>query len=299
LLTTKQGVLNLTVIVVDPAEYARIPAGTVLDSGALQSALHALQSTPTASGTVAAVVSSNLAGLVANGDTVGVQQTGTTIDPVARLDSFPAAGGLDTFIVLPRGQIESVVGLTVPITDAWFDLDSGHTDAVAKAQAVPGVTVTVREQRASGLADGPVGGIARWTSLAAVVYDLVLAAVCLLLAAALAAPSRAAGRAFLATLGARRSTSVAASVLESLPAFAMIAALAAATAFGALALLAPLIGQMAVGDSSAMPLSQLTAPAAAILAIVGIPALGLLLAAARAAAETRTRLSFLRGERAS
>ena len=300
LLTTKQGVLNLTVIVIDPAEYAHIPAGTVLDSGALQSALRALQAAPAASGTVNAVVSSNLGNLVANGDSVAVQQTGATIDPVAQLDSFPAVGGLSTFIVLPREQVKNVIGLTTPITDAWFDLTPGHADAVAKAaQAVPGVTVTDREQHASGLANGPVGRIARWTSVAAVGYDLVLAVVCLLLAATLAAPSRAAGRAFLATLGARRSTSVAASVMESLPAFAMIAVIAAAAAFGALAVLAPLIGQIAVGDSSAMPLSQLTAPAAAILAIVGIPALGLLLAATRAAAETRTRLSFLRDERAS
>ncbi len=300
LLTTKQGVLNVTVIAVDPAQYGRITAGTVLDSGALQSALHALQAAPTTPSTIDAVVSSNLAGLVTNGDEVAVQQTGTKIDPVGRLDSFPAAGGVGTFIVLPRGQIQSVVGLTMPITDAWFDLNSGHGDAaIAKAQAVTGVTVTVREQRASGLAVGPLGSITRWTSLAAVVYDLVLAVVCLLLAATLAAPSRAAGRAFLATLGARRSTSVAASILESLPAFAMIAGIATVAAFGALALLAPLIGQMAVGDSSAMPLSQLTAPAVAILAIIGVPTLGLLLAATRAAAETRTRLSFLRDERAS
>jgi putative ABC transport system permease protein len=300
LLTTKQGVLNLTVIVIDPAEYAHIPAGSVLDSGALQSALRALRPAPAASETVDAVISSNLGNLVANGDSVAVQHTGAKIDPVARLDSFPAVGGLGTFIVLPRDQVKNVIGLTMPITDAWFDLGSGNTDAVvAKAQAVRGVTVTDRQQRASGLASGPVGRIARWTSVAAVGYDLVLAVVCLLLAATLAAPSRAAGRAFLATLGARRSTSVAASAMESLPAFTMIAAVAAVAAFGALALLAPLIGQMAVGDSSAMPLSQLTAPAAAILAIVGIPALGLLLAAARAAAETRTRLSFLRDERAS
>ncbi|MGH3417046.1 MAG: hypothetical protein ACRDSS_11295, partial [Actinocrinis sp.] len=259
----------------------------------------ALQGRQAASDTVDAVVSGDLVDTIANGDTVGVQQIGTRIDPVAHLDSFPATGDLGTFIVLPRDQVESVTGLTMPITDAWFDLDAGHTGAVTRAQAVQGVTVTVREQRASGLADGPVGEISRWTSLAAVVFDLVLAVVCLLLAATLTAPTRAAGRTFLATLGARRSTGVAASVLESLPAFAMIAVMAAAAAFGALALLAPLIGRMAVGDSGAVSLSGLATPAVAVLAVVGIPALGLLLAAVRAAAEHRTRLSFLRDERAS
>jgi putative ABC transport system permease protein len=299
-LSTKQGVLNLTVIVVDPAEYAKLIARTALDSSALHGALQALERKPAAAETVSAIISSNLSGLMQGGGvSVGVQQINTQIAPVAQLDSFPATGTLGTFIVLPRDQVEAVTRLTPPITDAWFDLAPGRNQALVRAQAVPGVAVTDRAQRAAGLNEGPVGAIARWTSRAAVVFDLALAVVCLLLAGTLTAPARAAGRTFLATLGASRSTGVAASVLESLPAFAMISVVATAAAFGALALLAPLIGRMAVGDPNALPLSALSAPAPALLAVLGIPALGLLLAAGRAAAEHRTRLSFLRDERAS
>ena len=305
-LSTRQGVLRLTVVVVDPAEYAKLVSGTRLDSSALDGALHALAAAPKSKvvngsgGVVNAVISSNLAGLIdASGDTVGVEGSATPITSVARLDAFPAISGTGTFVVLPRDQVQTVARLAVPITDAWFDLAGGHTEAVSRAQATPGAVVTVRSERAAGLDAGPVGAIARWTSRAAVVFDLVLAVVCLLLAGSLTAPARAAGRTFLATLGARRGTGVAASVLESLPAFAMIGVVAIVAAFGALMLLAPLIGRMAVGDPNGLPLSALSAPAAAVLAVVGIPALGLLLAAGRAAAEHRTRLSFLREERDS
>jgi len=299
-LTTKQGIVNVTVVVIDPAEYARLVAGTRLDSAGLDSALRALSAKPADGGTVSAVISSNLSGLMAGGgETVGVERIGTPIAPVAQLGSFPAISGLSTFVVLPRDQVESAIRLTPPITDAWFDLAAGQTAAVTKAQAVQGVTVTVRAQRAAGLDSGPVGSIARWISRAAVVFDLALAVVCLLLAGTLTAPARAAGRAFLATLGARRATGVAASVLESLPAFVMISVIATGAAFGALALLTPLIGRMAVGDPHALSPSALVAPAPAFLAVLGIPAMGLLLAAGRAAAEHRTRLSFLRDERDS
>jgi putative ABC transport system permease protein len=299
-LSTKQGIVTLTVVVVDPVEYARLIAGTRLESSGLDSALHALSAKPPSDGSVSAAVSSDLSGLLTGGgNTVTVERIATAVTPVARLDAFPAVSGLGTFILLPRDQVEAVTRLTPPITDAWFDLADGRTEAVTRAQALPGVTVTIRAQRAAGLDVGPVGAIARWTSRAAVVFDLVLAVVCLLLAGTLTAPARAAGRTFLATLGARRATGVAASVLESLPAFAMISVIATAAAFGALALLTPLIGRMAVGDPNALSPSALTAPAAAFLAVVGIPALGLLLAAGRAAVEHRTRLSFLRDERDS
>ncbi len=298
-LTTKQGTVNVTVVVIDPAEYLRLVAGTRLDSAGLDSALHALSAEPANAGTVSSVISSDLSSLVAGGDLVSVEKIGTSIAPVAWLDSFPAISGLSTFVVLPRSQVESIVRLTPPITDAWFDLAAGRNAAVTRAQAVQGVTVTVRAQRAAGLDSGPVGSIARWISRAAVVFDLVLAVVCLLLAGTLTAPARAAGRTFLATLGARRATGVAASVLESLPAFAMISVIATAAAFGALALLTPLIGRMAVGDPHALSPTALVAPAPAFLAVLGVPAVGLLLAAGRAAAEHRTRLSFLRDERDS
>ncbi len=299
-LSTKQGVLPLTVVIVDPAEYAKLIAGTRLDSADLQNALHALATAKPSGGAVSALISDNLSSLIQpNGeDSVGVENIGTPINPVAHLGSFPAISGVGTFLVLPRDQIETVVHLDpAPITDAWFDLSGGHTEAVARAQAVPGVTVTVRAQRAAGLDSGPIGQIAHWTARAAIIFDLALAVVCLLLAGTLTARTRAAGRTFLATLGARRSTGVASTVLETLPAFVMIGVVAFGAAFGALALLAPLIGRMAVGDPHSLPLSELATPATAILAVFGIPALGLLLAAARAATEHRTRLSFLREER--
>lgn len=299
-LSTQRGVLPVTVVVVDPAQYARLVSGTRLDSAALQGALSALAGAPANGSAVSALISENLNGLIRpdGGDSVDVQRIGTPIKPVARLGSFPAISGTDTFIVLPRGQVETVDRLDPPpITDAWFDLRGGQDEAVARAQAVPGVTVTVRAQRAAGLDSGPLGEIARWTARAAVGFDLALAVVCLLLAGTLTARSRAAGRTFLATLGARRSTGIASALLETLPAFVMIGLIAFGAAFGALALLAPLIGRMAVGDPHSLPLSALATPATAILAVIGIPALGLSLAAARAATEHRTRLSFLREER--
>ncbi|HEU5425884.1 MAG TPA: hypothetical protein VFU74_03385 [Actinocrinis sp.] len=299
-LSTKQGVLPVTVVILDPAEYAKLVAGTRLDSGDLQNALHSLAAAKTNGGAVSALLSDNLSNLIhtGDGDSVSVQNIGTPIDPVAHLGSFPAIGAASTFVVLPTDQVESVVHLDpVPITDAWFDLSGGHTEAVTRAQAVPGVTVAVRAQRAAGLDSGPIGQIAHWTSRAAIIFDLALAVVCLLLAGTLTARTRAAGRTFLATLGARRSTGVASTVLETLPAFVMIGVIAFGAAFGALALLAPLIGRMAVGDPHSLPLSGLATPGTAILAVFGIPALGLLLAAVRAATEHRTRLSFLREER--
>jgi hypothetical protein len=120
-----------------------------------------------------------------------------------------------------------------------------------------------------------------------------------LLAGALTAPTRAAGKAFLATLGARRATGVLASVLETLPAFVMIAFVAAVAALGALGVLAPLVGRLAVGSPDGLPLSDVTAPPAAVWAVVAVPAAGLGLAAVRAVAEHRARLSFLRDERAA
>lgn len=299
-LSTKQGVLPVTVVILDPAVYAKLIAGTRLDSGDLQNALHSLAAAKTSGGAVSALLSDNLSNLIhtRDGDSVSVRNVGTPIDPVAHIGSFPAIGGASTFVVLPTDQVESVVHLDpVPITDAWFDLSGGHTEAVTRAQAVPGVTVVVRSQRAAGLDSGPIGQIAHWTSRAAIIFDLALAVVCLLLAGTLTARTRAASRTFLATLGARRSTGVASTVLETLPAFAMIGVIAFGAAFGALALLAPLIGRMAVGDPHSLPLSGLATPATAILAVLGIPALGLLLAAVRAAIEHRTRLSFLREER--
>ncbi|HEU5355506.1 MAG TPA: hypothetical protein VFU65_13640 [Actinocrinis sp.] len=299
-LSTKQGVLPVTVVIVDPAEYAKLVAGTRLDSGDLQAALHSLAGAKASGGAVSALISDNLSTLIhqSDGDSVGVENIGTPIAPVAHLGSFPAISGVSTFLVLPRDQVESVVHLNpVPITDAWFDLNGGHTEAITRAQAIPGVTVIARAQRAAGLDSGPIGQIAHWTSRAAIIFDLALAVVCLLLAGTLTARTRAAGRTFLATLGARRSTGVAATVLETLPAFVMIGVIAFGAAFGALALLAPLIGRMAVGNPHSLPLSGLATPATAILAVFGIPALGLLLAAVRAATEHRTRLSFLREER--
>jgi putative ABC transport system permease protein len=305
-LVTPQGQVTATVIVVDPAEYDRLLSLASLDSPGLSSALHTLATTTetAASGTVPALISPNLAGYFGpGGDQLGLPNSETVpIAPVAQTSSIPAAGGVGVFVVLSRAALEKQSnGVAPPVTSAWYDLTpgAGSAEAISRAETIPLTTVAVREQLAAGLDAGPVGAVARWTSGAAVAFDLVLAAVCLLLAGALTAPTRAAGKAFLATLGARRATGVLASVLETLPAFVMIALVAAVAALGALGVLAPLVGQLAVGSPNGLPLSALATPPAAVWAVVAVPAAGLLLAAARAVAEHRTRLSFLRDERAA
>ncbi|HEV3171286.1 MAG TPA: hypothetical protein VGZ32_13130 [Actinocrinis sp.] len=304
-LVTPQGQVSATVVVVDPAQYDRLLAGTPLDGSGVDAALRALAASagPNAAGDLPALISSNLAGYFAPGrDQLGLPGDTVPIAPVAQAASFPAAGGASVFVVLSQAVLEKQAnGVAPPLTASWFDLASGTASAQAfsRAEAVPLATVTDRAQLAAGLDTGPVGAVARWTSGAAVAFDLVLAAVCLLLAGALTAPTRAAGKAFLVTLGARRATGVLASVLETLPAFLMIAVVAAVAALCALGVLAPLVGQLAVGSPNGLPLSDVTAPPAAVWAVVAVPAVGLLLAAVRAVADHRTRLSFLRDERAA
>ncbi|HEU5332674.1 MAG TPA: hypothetical protein VFU73_07925 [Actinocrinis sp.] len=308
-LITPRGSVSTTVVVVDPVEYDKMLATASSDAAALDSpgvaaALRTLDAHagPDSTGDLPALISPSLAGYFAPGrDQLALAQGTVPIAPVAQADSIPAAGGADVFVVLSRPVLQKAYnGVTPLTTTAWYDLaPGGGNQAVSRAEAIPAVTVTVRSQLAAGLDAGPVGDVARWTSRAAVGFDLVLAAVCLLLAAALTAPTRAAGKAFLATLGARRATGVAASVLETLPAFVMISAVAAAAALGALGVLAPLVGQLAVGSPDGLPLSAVTAPAAAVWAVAAVPVAGLLLAAVRAFVEHRTRLSFLRDERAA
>jgi hypothetical protein len=303
-LVTPQGSIAATVVVVDPAEYGAMLATASLDDPGLAAALRTLSAdtAPNSAGDLPALISPNLAAYFAPGrDQLGLAQGSVPIAPVAQAGSIPAAASADVFVVLSRTVLQKAYnGVTPVTTTAWYDLTPGGGDqAVSRAESVPAVTVTVRSRLAAGLDAGPVGAVARWTSRAAVAFDLVLAAVCLLLAGALTAPNRAAGKAFLATLGARRATGVAASVLETLPAFVMIGLVAAAAALGALGVLAPLVGQLAVGSPDGLPLSAVTAPAAAVWAVAAVPAAGLLLAAARAVVEHRTRLSFLRDERAA
>ena len=304
-LLTPQGEVSVTAVVVDPAQYGRLLAGTPLDDAGSDAGLRTLATSTglTAAGDLPALISSNLAGYFAPGrDQLSLPGGTVPIAPAAETGSFPAADGAGAFVVLSRAVVEKQSnGDAPPLTSAWFDLAPGaaSAQALSRAQAVPLASVTDRAQLAAGLDTGPVGAVARWTSGAAVVFDLVLAAVCLLLAGALTAPSRAASKAFLTALGARRATGVLASVLETLPAFVMIAFVAAVAALGALGVLAPLVGQLAVGSPNGLPLSDVTAPPAAVWAVVAVPAVGLVLAAMRAVAEHRTRLSFLRDERAA
>jgi putative ABC transport system permease protein len=307
-LITPQGSISTTVVVVDPAEYdtmlATVSSGAAVGSPGLAAALRTLaaRTGPDSAGDLPALISPNLAGYFAPGrDQLALTQGTVPVAAVAQVPSIPAAGDANVFVVLSRAVLQKAYNGVAPlVTTAWYDLVPGSGDqAVSRAEAIPLVTVTVRSRLAAGLDAGPVGAVARWTSRAAVGFDLVLAAVCLLLAAALTAPTRAAGKAFLATLGARRATGVAASVLETLPAFVMIAVVSAAAALGALGVLAPLVGQLAVGSPDGLPLSAVTAPAAAVWAVAAVPAAGLLLAAVRAVVEHRTRLSFLRDERAA
>lgn len=308
-LITPQGSVSTTVVVVDPAEYDKMLAAAssdtaALDNPGLAAALHTLAADtgPDSTGDLPALISPDLAGYFAPGrDQLALSQGAVPIAAVAQADSIPAAGGADVFIVLSRAVLQKAYNGVAPlVTTAWYDLAPGSGDqAVSRAEAIPAVTVTVRSRLAAGLDAGPVGAVARWTSRAAVGFDLVLAGVCLLLAAALTAPTRAAGKAFLATLGARRATGVAASVLETLPAFLMIGVVAAVAALGALGVLAPLIGQLAVGSPDGLPLSAVATPAAAVWAVAAVPVAGLALAAVRAVVEHRTRLSFLRDERAA
>jgi putative ABC transport system permease protein len=303
-LLTPRGAVSVTVVIIDPIEYRRVLAAGPLDEPGLDAALRdlAAPAAPDAAGDLPALISPNLAGYFApGGDQLSISDASVPVAPIAQAGSLPAAEGAGAYVALSRAAFaQRGNGIGPPSTAAWFAFaPGGAAEAVRLAEAVPQATVTVRGRLAAGLAVGPVGAVVSWTSRAAVAFDLALAAACLLLAGSLTAPSRAAGKAFLATLGARRATGVAASVLETLPAFAMIALVAAVAAVGALGVLAPLVGQLAVGAPDGLPLSAVTVPPAAVWAVAAVPGVGLSLAAVRAVVEHRTRLSFLRDERAA
>lgn len=244
---TKTGSTQISVIVADPVEYAKLSAAT--GSGRFDPALLATGAAGTSGATVPALISRDLADDDTSGFTLRLENGGELKLAVAGVvDGTPARpSARSTTVVLPSPQVLAAVP-QMGLPNNWFAL--GAVDQHRLEQAVRTADPTAAEERyrirtssaaAAELGSDPLQRSAErlfWASLAGAAGFALLA---VLLTLVRAAPDRAALLARLRTMGLRPRQGVLLILVESVP-LALAAALGGALlGAGAVALLGPAV----------------------------------------------------------
>ncbi|MBR7834941.1 hypothetical protein KDL01_16830 [Actinospica durhamensis] len=295
-LLVPQGGVSVTVYVVDPAEYRGLIRGTPLDTPAVESELDALSAAHGSAGTVPALVSADLLGLVqglpsGSGPTIVLAENTLDLAPLGSAAAFPPATGTSSYLVVPRaGLSQALPAFQTGSTVAWYTYKPGVTAPPAAAARVPASAVATRAETMGGYGNDLLSALSAWISRAAGVLDVLLAAACVLLAAAATAKARAASSAFLLTMGTRRRSAAAVSVFETVPMLLAIGVAAVAAGYGAAQALLPALA--AIGGVPRPTLATL--PPGALLAALAVPALGVLVTTAGAGFGREAQLSFQR-----
>ena len=295
-LLVPQGGVSVTVYVVDPAQYRGLIRGTPLDTPALESELDTLGAAHGSAGTVPALVSSDLLGLVqglpaGSGPVVVLAENTLDLAPLGSAAAFPPATGTSSYLVVPRaGLSQALPAFETGSTVAWYTYKPGVTAPPAAAARVPASAVATRAETIGGYGNDLLSALSAWISRAAAVLDVLLAAACVLLAAAATAKARAASSAFLLTMGTRRRSAAAVSVFETVPMLLAIGVAAVAAGYGAAQALLPALA--AIGGVPRPALATL--PPGALLAALAVPLLGVLVATAGAGFGREAQLSFQR-----
>ncbi|MGW1773429.1 hypothetical protein [Streptomyces sp. NPDC002104] len=244
---TKTDRAQISVVVADPVEYAKLSAAA--GSGRFDPALLAAGAAGTSGATVPALISRDLA----DGDTSGYRlrlENGgeLKLKTVGVIDGTPArAGAKSTTVVLPAPQVLAAVP-QMGLPDGWFAL--GPVDQHRLEQLVRTVDPAAGAERyrvrtslalAAELGSDPLQRSAErlfWASLAGAAGFALLA---VLLTLVRAAPDRAALLARLRTMGLRPRQGVLLILVESVP-LALAASIGGALlAVGAVALLGPAV----------------------------------------------------------
>jgi putative ABC transport system permease protein len=295
-LLVPQGGLEVTVYVIDPAEYRGLIRGTPLDVPAAEAELDTLANAHATAGTVPALVSPDLLALVQGlpaGSPATVNLSENTLDlaPLGSAAAFPPAAGSQACLVISAaGLHQAMPNFPTGATIAWYTYRPGVTSAPATAAQVPASSLSARAAVIGGYGSDLLSALSAWISRSAGVLDVLLSAACVLLAAAATARARAASSTFLLTMGTRRRSAAAVSVLETMPMLAAIGAAAVGAGYGAAEALLP-----AVAAIGAVPRPAAAAlPAGAVLVAAAVPLLGVLVTTAGAGFGREAQLSFQR-----
>ncbi|MFJ7265297.1 hypothetical protein ACIQV3_01270 [Streptomyces sp. NPDC099050] len=244
---TKAGGTQISVVVADPVEYAKLSAAA--GSGRFDPALLATGAAGTSGATVPALISRDLSGGDASGYRLRLENGGElTLRTVGVIDGTPARpGAKHATVVLPAAQVRAAVP-QMGLPNGWFAL--GTVDRHRLEQVVRTVDPAAGEERyrvrtssalAAELGSDPLQRSAVrlfWASLAGAAGFALLA---VLLTLVRAAPDRAALLARLRTMGLRPRQGVLLILVESVP-LALAAAIGGALlAVGAVALLGPAV----------------------------------------------------------
>jgi putative ABC transport system permease protein len=295
-LMVPEGGVAVTVYIVDPAQYRGLVRGTPLDTPALESELDALAASHGAPGTVPALASPDLLGLVqglpaGSEPTLMLSENTLDLTTLGSAGAFPPATGTTAYLVVPAaGLRQAMPAFQAATTVAWYTYKPGVSAAPAAAAQVPAAAVAERTATIGGYGSDLLSALSAWISRSAAVLDVLLAAACVLLAAAATAKARAASSAFLLTMGTRRRSAAAVSVIETVPMLVAVGAAAVAAGYGAAEALLPALA--AIGGVPE-PASA-TLPGGAVLAAAAVPLLGVLVTTAGAGFGREAQLSFQR-----
>lgn len=295
-LQVPQGEVDVTVYVVDPAEYRSLIRGTPLDSSATETGLDELGSAHANATTVPVLVSPGLLGLVqglpaSSPATLNLSEETLNLDTVGSVPAFPPATGSSAYVVLSAtGLHQAIPNFQIPATIAWYTYQPGTTKPPAVAAQVPAATVAQRTAILGGYGSDLLSGLSGWISRSAGLLDVLLSAACVLLAAATTARARAASSSFLLTIGTRRRSAATISVLETVPMLVAVGVAAIGAGYGAAQALLPALS--AIGGVP-QP-SAATLPAGSLLAAAAVPLLGVLVTTVGAGFGREAQLSFQR-----
>ncbi len=295
---TVTGLGQLTAIIVDPAAAGAVTAGTaaqvaypaamlststgplavLASADVLAGASGAASPSPAARASASAATSTPTAsGAVSAGQTFTVK-LGTkdvTVSVAGELDAFPGVPVEGPFIVVPAGQLQAqgaqVPAPTLGLVRAPAPAIERIRAAVASDPALSGLTVTERSKAGAGLLAAPaasavVAGL-RIGAVAVLPYGLLA----IIIAVALAADARHPETARARVLGMSRRQSIAAALVESLP--AVLAGGIAGVVLGPVVLavtdpglgLGAVVGVARLGPSPGLPAAAAVGLAAALV----------------------------------
>lgn len=295
-LLVPQGGVDVTVYVIDPAEYRGLVRGTPLDTPAIESELDEMAAAHGKAGTVSALASPDLIGLVqglpaGSPATLDLSENTLDLDTLGSADAFPPATGTKAYLVLSvAGVHQALPNFQVSKTIAWYTYKPGTTSAPAAAAQVPAATVAQRAATIGGYGSDLLSALSAWISRSAGLLDVLLSAACVLLAAATTARARAASSSFLLTMGTKRRSAATVSILETVPMLVAVGVAAIGAGYGAAQALLPALS--AIGGVPRP--ATATLPAGSLLAAAAVPLLGVLVTTAGAGFGREAQLSFQR-----
>lgn len=295
-LLVPQGGVDVTVYVIDPAEYRGLVRGTPLDTPAIESELDELAAAHGSAGTVSALASPDLIGLVqglpaGSPATLNLSENTLDLDALGSAPAFPPAAGTKAYLVLTTAGVQKALpNFQVSTTIAWYTYKPGTAGAPAAAAQVPAATVAQRTATMGGYGSDLLSALSAWISRSAGLLDVLLSAACVLLAAATTARARAASSSFLLTMGTKRRSAATVSVLETVPMLVAVGVAAIGAGYGAAQALLPALS--AIGGVPRP--AAATLPAGSLLAAAAVPLLGVLVTTAGAGFGREAQLSFQR-----